>query len=125
MNPKSKIQNPKSKIQNPKSGLIPFILAAERHRCSRRAKSKKFSIPFGKNFPLRKMSEITMEMNPATVTLETLKNYQSLGINRASFGLQTFDDTELKRLGRRHTARDARETFELLRRAGFKTSRSI
>ncbi len=64
-------------------------------------------------------SELTMEMNPATVTVETLKDYRSLGINRASFGAQTFDDTELKRLGRKHTAADVRETIELLRTAGF------
>ena len=56
-------------------------------------------------------------MNPATVSIETLKDYKSLGVNRASFGAQTFDDTELKRLGRRHTAPDVRETIELLRKA--------
>jgi oxygen-independent coproporphyrinogen-3 oxidase len=60
-----------------------------------------------------------MEMNPATVTPETLKDYKSLGVNRASFGAQTFDDTELKRLGRRHTVADVRETIELLRQADF------
>ena len=64
-------------------------------------------------------AEITMEMNPATVSLETLAQYRSLGINRASFGAQTFDDNELKRLGRRHTAADVRETIELLRQADF------
>jgi len=64
-------------------------------------------------------SEITMEMNPATVTLETLREYKNLGVNRASFGAQTFDDTELKRLGRKHTANDVRETIELLRKADF------
>ena len=64
-------------------------------------------------------SEITLEMNPATVTLKTLKEYKTLGVNRASFGAQTFDDTELKRLGRRHTAQDVRETIELLRNANF------
>jgi oxygen-independent coproporphyrinogen-3 oxidase len=72
-----------------------------------------------KNFAVEKNIELTMEMNPATVTLETLKEYAHLGVNRASFGAQTFDDTELKRLGRRHTARDVRETIELLRRANF------
>lgn len=70
-------------------------------------------------FSVAKDSEITVEMNPATVTLETLKDYKSLGINRASFGAQTFDDIELKRLGRKHTAADARQTIELLRRAGY------
>jgi oxygen-independent coproporphyrinogen-3 oxidase len=72
-----------------------------------------------KTFSVAENSEITLEMNPATVTLETLKDYKSLGVNRASFGAQTFDDTELKRLGRKHTAADVRETIELLRRSGF------
>ncbi|MCY7374810.1 MAG: radical SAM family heme chaperone HemW [Pyrinomonadaceae bacterium] len=64
-------------------------------------------------------AEITLEMNPATVSLETLKAYKNLGVNRASFGAQTFDDAELKRLGRKHTANDVRETIELLRKADF------
>ncbi len=63
--------------------------------------------------------ELTMEMNPATVTLEKLRDYRSLGVNRASFGVQTFDDTELRRLARGHDAADARETYRLLREAGF------
>ncbi|HEX8248246.1 MAG TPA: coproporphyrinogen-III oxidase family protein, partial [Pyrinomonadaceae bacterium] len=72
-----------------------------------------------KRFSIEKNIELTMEMNPATVSLETLKEYRKLGVNRASFGAQTFDDAELKRLGRRHTAADVRETIELLRRANF------
>lgn len=72
-----------------------------------------------KRFSVNRNSEVTMEMNPATVTLEVLKEYKKLGINRASFGAQTFDDTELKRLGRKHTAQDVRETIELLRNADF------
>ena len=64
-------------------------------------------------------AEVTMEMNPATVTPRTLERYKQSGVNRASFGVQTFDDVELKRLARGHTAQDARDTFELLRRAGF------
>ena len=72
-----------------------------------------------KKFSVLPDIELTMEMNPATVSLETLREYKSLGVNRASFGAQTFDDTELKRLGRRHTAQDVRETIGLLREAGF------
>ncbi len=64
-------------------------------------------------------SEITMEMNPATVTPETLTAYHSLGVNRASFGVQTFDDRALKLLARGHDANDARTTFAMLRDAGF------
>ena len=70
-------------------------------------------------FAVDEKSEITMEMNPATVSLETLRKFRNLGVNRASFGAQTFDDRELKRLGRRHSAADVRETIELLRNADF------
>jgi oxygen-independent coproporphyrinogen III oxidase len=64
-------------------------------------------------------AEVTMEMNPGTVTLEALREFRAAGVNRASFGAQTFDDFELKRLGRTHTADDVGRTFSLLREAGF------
>jgi oxygen-independent coproporphyrinogen-3 oxidase len=64
-------------------------------------------------------AEVTMEMNPGTVSLAILREFRALGINRASFGAQTFDDTELKRLGRTHTAADVRKTIRELREAGF------
>jgi len=64
-------------------------------------------------------TEMTMEMNPATVDAEKLHAYKSLGINRASFGVQTFNDRDLKLLARGHDANDARETFRLLRETGF------
>jgi oxygen-independent coproporphyrinogen-3 oxidase len=64
-------------------------------------------------------AEVTMEMNPGTVTPETLHAYRQLGVNRASFGAQTFDDNELARLGRSHTADDTHRTFRDLRDAGF------
>ena len=60
-----------------------------------------------------------MEMNPATVTAETLREYKDLGVNRASFGVQTFNERDLKLLARGHDANDARKTFRLLRDAGF------
>jgi len=72
-----------------------------------------------KHFEVSANAEVTMEMNPGTVTLETLKAFKDLGINRASFGAQTFDDRELARLGRSHSAADTRRTYSLLREAGF------
>ena len=60
-----------------------------------------------------------MEMNPATVSAATLSAYRQLGVNRASFGVQTFNDRDLKLLARGHDANDARQTFKLLRNAGF------
>jgi oxygen-independent coproporphyrinogen-3 oxidase len=70
-------------------------------------------------FRLTTDAEVTMEMNPGTVTPEILKELRRLGINRASFGAQTFDDAELRRLGRTHTAADVRRTIRDLREAGF------
>ena len=64
-------------------------------------------------------SEITLEINPGSVTEAKLRDFRTLGINRASFGAQTFDDRELAKLGRSHTAADARRTFRDLRAAGF------
>ena len=72
-----------------------------------------------KRFRVRDDAEVTMEMNPGTVTPGVLREFRSLGVNRASFGAQTFDDLELKRLGRTHTAADVRQTFAQLREAGF------
>lgn len=63
--------------------------------------------------------EITVEMNPATVSSGQLREFRDLGVNRASFGIQTFDDRSLKLLARGHDADDARQTYELLREAGF------
>ena len=70
-------------------------------------------------FDISDDAEITMEMNPATVTPESLAGYRNLGVNRASFGVQTFDDNALKLLARGHDANDARATFRMLRDAGF------
>jgi oxygen-independent coproporphyrinogen-3 oxidase len=71
------------------------------------------------NFSVASTAEITMEMNPATLTLAKARNFRSLGINRASFGAQTFDDNELKKLGRRHSADDVRRTIDLLHESDF------
>jgi oxygen-independent coproporphyrinogen-3 oxidase len=72
-----------------------------------------------KRFAVSADVEITMEMNPGTVTPQVLREFRKLGINRASFGAQTFDDAELARLGRSHTSSETRQTFHSLRDAGF------
>jgi oxygen-independent coproporphyrinogen-3 oxidase len=71
-------------------------------------------------FKLAPNAEVTMEINPGTVKKETLAAFRSLGVNRASFGAQTFDDNELARLGRSHSTEDTRRTFHHLREAGFR-----
>ncbi len=52
-------------------------------------------------------AEITTEANPQSATKEWLRGMQSLGVNRISFGVQSFDDTKLKFLGRAHTKESA------------------
>jgi oxygen-independent coproporphyrinogen-3 oxidase len=64
-------------------------------------------------------AEVTMEMNPGNLSSARLTDFKRLGVNRASFGAQTFDDRELARLGRSHTAAETLETFRDLRKAGF------
>ena len=64
-------------------------------------------------------AEITFEVNPETVDLAKLEAYRALGINRLSFGVQSFDDDELARLDRRHDAARARGAIADARAAGF------
>ena len=63
--------------------------------------------------------EISMEINPGTVTEEKLKTYRQAGINRLSIGLQSADKEELKLLGRIHTYEDFLETYQMARVQGF------
>jgi oxygen-independent coproporphyrinogen-3 oxidase len=71
------------------------------------------------HFEIDADAEITLEINPGSVTSEKLREFRRLGINRASFGAQTFDDAELAKLGRSHKAADTLRTFADLRSAGF------
>jgi len=64
-------------------------------------------------------AEITLETNPETATPERLDAFRAAGINRISFGVQSFDDAELARLGRIHSADRAREAVRAARAAGF------
>jgi oxygen-independent coproporphyrinogen-3 oxidase len=70
-------------------------------------------------FPLAPDAEITLEANPETVTVERLAGYRAAGVNRVSFGVQSFDDAELRRLSRLHTASRAELAVTEARRAGF------
>jgi oxygen-independent coproporphyrinogen-3 oxidase len=65
------------------------------------------------------LQEATIEMNPATVAPDKAELLLSLGINRASMGVQSWDDAVLRTLGRTHDADKAEESFEVLRKAGF------
>jgi oxygen-independent coproporphyrinogen III oxidase len=64
-------------------------------------------------------SEITLETNPETVDRGRLERFRAAGVNRLSFGVQSFQDAELKRLGRIHTAARAEAAVREARAAGF------
>lgn len=70
-------------------------------------------------FFVERNAEVTIEMNPGTVTGEKLKTYRNIGINRLSIGLQSVKDEELKFLGRIHSFHDFLETYRMAREEGF------
>lgn len=71
-------------------------------------------------YPLAEDAEITIEVNPGTVTAEKLEVYRAAGINRLSIGLQSADDRELAAIGRIHTWQQFLDTYGLAVGAGYR-----
>jgi len=69
--------------------------------------------------PITANCEITMEANPGTVEQGRFNAYRETGINRLSLGIQSFNDEQLKVLGRIHDASEAHRAIETARQAGF------
>ena len=65
------------------------------------------------------LREWTLEMNPATVSLEKARMLRDFGVNRISIGVQSWDPEMLNRLGRVHSAQQAERSFHIVREAGF------
>lgn len=63
--------------------------------------------------------EVTIEVNPGTVTEKKLETYKKIGINRLSIGLQETHDELLKSIGRIHTYEEFLKTYNLARKIGF------
>lgn len=70
------------------------------------------------NFSLEDSAEITVEANPGTITESKINGMLSTGVNRLSIGAQSFNDIELKTLGRIHTSGDSLRSLELIKKAG-------
>ena len=92
-------------------GGTPILMGSERLLAMYDAAKKKFSVT--------EDCEITLEANPAAMTLEDLCKLRQGGFNRISIGVQSAVDEQLKTLGRLHSAAQARESVELCRIAGF------
>ena len=70
-------------------------------------------------FGIESDAEITLEANPGTVDGPKFGGMRAVGVNRISFGAQSFNDRRLKFLGRIHSADETRKSARLARRAGF------
>ncbi|WP_251389710.1 radical SAM family heme chaperone HemW [Mediterraneibacter agrestimuris] len=92
-------------------GGTPSILSAAQMEC--------IFASLRENFLIEENAEITIEVNPGTVTVEKADAWKRAGINRISIGLQTVNDEELRMLGRIHTFEQFLETYYLLRKKGF------
>ena len=71
------------------------------------------------SIPTSEIIEYTVEANPGTLTVNKIGLLQEYLVNRVSLGVQSFQDRQLKFLGRIHSSDDARNAFALLRLAGF------
>lgn len=65
------------------------------------------------------LEEFTVEINPGAVTIGFLKTLKREGVNRISLGCQSYNDAELKTLGRIHSTREIDATLDILRQIGF------
>ena len=72
-----------------------------------------------RKFGIERGAEVTLEANPGTVDAAKLGGMRAAGINRISFGAQSFNEARLKFLGRIHSAEETREAARNARRAGF------
>jgi len=70
-------------------------------------------------FGVTRDAEVTLETNPETSNVQRMDGFRAAGVNRVSFGVQSFRDDELKRLGRLHSADRAGAAFAEARAAGF------
>lgn len=73
----------------------------------------------GEAFSLDAQTEISMEANPATMSLEKARAFRASGIGRISLGVQSFQPEELQTMGRLHGVREVLETVDCIRQAGF------
>ena len=70
-------------------------------------------------FIVSQNAEITIEINPGTITKEKLLDYKKAGINRISIGLQSTDNEILKKIGRIHNFEQFLDSYKLAREVGF------
>jgi len=92
-------------------GGTPSLLTAEQVNRVMTALEKRFGI--------KAAAEVTMECNPGTISLETLRGYRQAGVNRISLGVQAFQEELLALCGRSHGVQEVYEAVEAIKRTDF------
>ena len=92
-------------------GGTPSILNAENISCICQS--------IFKHWHIQENPEITIEVNPGTLSHGIINTWKTLGINRINLGVQSFHDPHLQKLGRIHNAKEADQAIHLLKDAGF------
>jgi len=92
-------------------GGTPSLLSAQAY--ARLFQHIQMRIPFVEDI------EITLEANPGAIEHDLFSEYRAVGINRLSLGIQSFDPSHLKRLGRVHDTQQAQQAIEQVLQAGF------
>ncbi|MCO6431494.1 MAG: radical SAM family heme chaperone HemW [Deltaproteobacteria bacterium] len=80
---------------------------------------RKVLVAITRLFPINDKAEISLEANPGSVTIDSLTGYREAGVNRISFGSQSFNMSTLKQLGRMHAPEQTCASVENARSAGF------
>ena len=88
--------------------------------CLDKNQLEKLFVTIRKNFKFDSSVEFSVEANPELLDKEKLLVMKKAGVNRVSLGVQSLNNKYLKYLGRNHDAKTARQSFELLRKYGFK-----
>ncbi|HVV20621.1 MAG TPA: coproporphyrinogen-III oxidase family protein [Pseudonocardiaceae bacterium] len=103
------------------SGHVPYVVYWGGGTASSLAEDEASAImtALSESFDLSSVAEATIECSPDTVDRAKLEFFRELGFNRVSSGVQSFDDARLRRLGRRHSAEQAKRIVFAAREAGF------
>jgi oxygen-independent coproporphyrinogen-3 oxidase len=71
--------------------------------------------------PISNKAEITVEVNPGSIDIAGLDKLRAVGVNRLSLGVQTFNSSHVKQLGRSHTVEQAHRLLMQVNKVGFRT----
>ena len=80
---------------------------------------KNYAISSGNQLSFTENVEFTFEANPGDLSSEKLKVLYESGVNRLSFGVQTFNNESLKKIGRTHEAKDVFHSVDAAKKIGF------